>query len=89
MQDALCSAFLENSVEATEEIPFVEPAAQCQEFSGRRNTTPMFIPAYNMLEHCKQAHDLHNDEARADELMEYGVSAMEKMNAVKLFKTNP
>ena len=49
----------------------------------------MFVPAYNMMEHCKQAHDLHNDEARADELKECGVLAIEKKNVVKLFKTNP
>ena len=49
----------------------------------------MFVPAYNMLEHCKQAHDFHNDEARADELKVYGVLVIEKKNVVKLFKTNP
>ena len=49
----------------------------------------MFVPAYNILEHCKQANELHNDRARADELKEYGVSAIEKKNVIKLFKTNP
>ena len=49
----------------------------------------MFIPAYNMLEHCKQAHDLHNDEDRADELKKHGVSENEKKMVVKLFKINP
>ena len=62
---------------------------KCQDCSGGRNPTPMFVPAYNMLEHCKQAHDLHNDEERADELKKYGVSAIEKKNVVKLFKINP
>ena len=38
----------------------------------------MFVPAYNMMEHCKQAHDLHNDEARAGELKEYGFLVIEK-----------
>ena len=51
---------------------------KCQDCNGGRNPTPILVPAYNMMEHCKQAHDLHNDEARAGELKEYGFLVIEK-----------
>ena len=48
----------------------------------------MFIPAYNILDHCKQVHGLHNDGERAGELREHAISVAEKVKVVDLFKIN-
>ena len=82
-------SFSKSLLNTLKKYPSTNRPLKYQDCSGGRNQTPMFIPAYNMLEHCKQAHDLHNDEDRADELKKHGVSENEKKMVVKLFKINP
>ena len=81
--------FSNSLLKPVKKFPSSNQPIKCQDCSEGRNQTPVFIPAYNMLKHCKQVHGLHNDEMRADELKKYAILADEKAKVVDLFKINP